>query len=72
MTININLLWLVIVLSGCSISVAEGRCRAWQREGLVVSSIDACMQCYDKFGSDDPKIIQGCAIGLDAASIFSE
>src|SRR5262249_43122432 len=55
-------------VSGCSLQ-REYQCRQWQREGLVVSTLSACMECVDQFGSN-PESVQGCAVGMDAASLI--
>lgn len=58
----------ILFLSSCSVGY-ELRCRQFQNDGLVQGTIGSCVQCVQQFGSGNPEMINGCALGLDAASL---
>lgn len=60
---------LVLSFSGCTIT-AQYRCREWQNEGVIQSTLGSCTQCVEQFGSGSLEMIQGCAVGLDAANLL--
>ena len=53
-----------------SCSVASRECMDWQRQGLIVSSLEACEECVKTLGSGNRDAIQGCAIGFDASRLM--
>lgn len=61
----------VICLSGCiAISPAARQCRAWQSEGQMYSTLDACKKCVEQLG-ENIDAVRGCAVGVDAATVMS-
>ena len=60
---------LTLNLSACTIT-AQYRCREWQNEGKIQSTLGSCTQCVEQFGSGSVEMIQGCAVGLDAANLL--
>jgi len=61
---------LMITLGGCSLT-NELRCRSLQERGEVQGTIQSCMQCVQQFGAGNPEMVNGCALGLDAAALMA-
>lgn len=60
----------LIAAGVCGCSAASRECMNWQRQGLIVSSLEACEQCVETLGSGNRDAIQGCAIGFDASRLM--
>jgi hypothetical protein len=60
-----------LLLASCAIYSPEHRiCRQWQHEGKVFSTIDSCKQCVYQLGDGRPEVVNGCALGIDAANLI--
>ncbi len=60
----------LLIFSGCSLA-ARAQCRLWQQDGSVQGTIGSCTQCVEQLGPANKDAISGCALGLDAAQLFS-
>jgi hypothetical protein len=58
------------VTSGCS--AAKNQCKEWRDQGLIYSTLESCSACYEQYGSPQPDVVAGCALGLDAAQLIQQ
>ena len=66
---------IIIVLSflffnACSLGY-QAQCRLLQNNGQVQATLESCAECMAQFGSGNPEMINGCALGLDAAKLMA-
>lgn len=59
---------LILLFTGCTWT-SRAECRQLQNEGKVQATLDSCTQCVQQFGSGNVDMVNGCAIGLDAARL---
>jgi hypothetical protein len=58
-------------LSSCtSLTPAGLKCREWQAQGIIFSTLDACVKCVENMGAATPEAVQGCAVGLEAGALM--
>jgi hypothetical protein len=66
---------LILLLSalytvGCSVSY-ELRCRQLQDAGQIQATLGSCVECVRQFGGGSAEMLNGCALGLDAANLVA-